>query len=322
MTRIGLRSRLLAVGGLFVASVLAYGLVLAVLVYATTRLLGIGSGSTPLLAAVVLGTGVVGVISTWALRRGPGMLLDAIDVPTHEVPADATLSSRVEDHATALGIAPPTVVLVETQEPFVVTVGVRQQTMRIVVSQGLLDLFPVAELDAVLAHELGHVAHRDAQLLTVLSIPIAIAERLYRVGASYWRRDVTVENKYLGPASSSVVLGLYAVVAPLAAICRRLVRQLVPERDLAADGIAAGTAGTEPLINAIARLEDERAAGSLARLDASVLAAFAFVPAASYDLQSATDERGAVDETLPGHDSTVGSLGTDLRRRRLESSQK
>lgn len=326
MTSTGLRSRLSAVGGLFAASLLAYGLVLAILVYAGLRLLsgllGASTGTGLRLATVVFTTGIVGLVSAWSLRRGPGYLLAAIDAPTHEVPADATLASRVQDHATSLGLATPTVLLAETQEPFVVTVGLRQETMTLVVSQGLLDLLPVAELDAVLAHELGHIAHGDAQLLTLLSIPIAIAQRLYAVGASYWLEDHDAGSKYLGPASSAVILLVYLTTVPLALTCRRLVEPLLPERDLAADDVAARRTGTEPLVNAIARLEDKRAAGALEHLDTSVLTAFAFVPAASYEPGSGAEGRGTPDEPTPGRDSSASAFGTDLRRRTLESSQK
>ena len=45
---------------------------------------------------------------------------------------------------------------------------------RLHVTRGLLDLLDPAELEAVLAHELSHVAHRDATVMTVVGLPGAV----------------------------------------------------------------------------------------------------------------------------------------------------
>jgi heat shock protein HtpX len=44
---------------------------------------------------------------------------------------------------------------------------------RLHVTRGLLDLLEPEELEAVVAHELAHVAHRDATVMTVVGLPVA-----------------------------------------------------------------------------------------------------------------------------------------------------
>jgi heat shock protein HtpX len=53
---------------------------------------------------------------------------------------------------------------------------------RLHVTRGLLDLLEPAELEAVVAHELSHVAHRDATVMTVVALPAS----LLRNGGSAW----------------------------------------------------------------------------------------------------------------------------------------
>jgi heat shock protein HtpX len=48
---------------------------------------------------------------------------------------------------------------------------------RLHVTRGLLDLLEPVELEAVVAHELSHVAHRDATVMTVVALPAALLSR-------------------------------------------------------------------------------------------------------------------------------------------------
>jgi heat shock protein HtpX len=47
---------------------------------------------------------------------------------------------------------------------------------RLHVTRGLLDLLDPVELEAVVAHELCHVAHRDAAVMTVVGMPVAVLQ--------------------------------------------------------------------------------------------------------------------------------------------------
>lgn len=56
-------------------------------------------------------------------------------------------------------------------------VGFRPSNIHLVISSGALDsLETTAELEAVVAHELAHVANRDAMVMTAVSAPVVLAD--------------------------------------------------------------------------------------------------------------------------------------------------
>jgi len=57
---------------------------------------------------------------------------------------------------------------------------------RLHVTRGLLDLLDPAELEAVVAHELCHVVHRDATVMTVVGLPVAALQHGATNGPGWW----------------------------------------------------------------------------------------------------------------------------------------
>jgi heat shock protein HtpX len=57
---------------------------------------------------------------------------------------------------------------------------------RLHVTRGLLDLLEPLELEAVVAHELCHVAHRDAAVMTVVGMPVAVLQRGATAPGWWW----------------------------------------------------------------------------------------------------------------------------------------
>jgi heat shock protein HtpX len=57
---------------------------------------------------------------------------------------------------------------------------------RLHVTRGLLDLLEPVELEAVVAHELCHVAHRDAAVMTVVGMPVAVLQHGATSGMGWW----------------------------------------------------------------------------------------------------------------------------------------
>ncbi len=68
----------------------------------------------------------------------------------------------------------PEIVVEEEREPNSWLVGLRRGRSRLYVTRGLLDLIEPAELEAVVAHELAHLAHRDAAVMTAVGGPGAV----------------------------------------------------------------------------------------------------------------------------------------------------
>jgi heat shock protein HtpX len=75
----------------------------------------------------------------------------------------------------------PELVLEESAEPNSWVVDLPRRRPRLHVTRKLLDLLEPAELEAVIAHELAHLAHRDAAVMTVTGLP---GDALYRVAGS------------------------------------------------------------------------------------------------------------------------------------------
>jgi Zn-dependent protease with chaperone function len=90
------------------------------------------------------------------------------------------LDRRVARLAAQADAPAPDVRLVESPTPTAAAVGYRPAQSTLVVSTGLVDALDEAQLDAVLAHELAHVANYDAAVLTALSFPRARAHRVFR----------------------------------------------------------------------------------------------------------------------------------------------
>ncbi|MEY7850457.1 M48 family metallopeptidase [Natrarchaeobius sp. A-rgal3] len=101
----------------------------------------------------------------------------------------------------------PDVRIAETDAPAALSVGYRPSSSTIVVSRGLLALLDDRELEAVLAHELAHVANRDAAVLSALAAPGAVA----RVASSrYGFNPVVKPLALLVGAASRLSVGFVA----------------------------------------------------------------------------------------------------------------
>jgi beta-lactamase regulating signal transducer with metallopeptidase domain len=82
--------------------------------------------------------------------------------------ADAALQARVDDLAKRLCCVPPRVLLCRSDRPLAVTYGLRRPV--VLLSTWMPEHFDERELEAVLVHELEHVARRDYCMLWVATI--------------------------------------------------------------------------------------------------------------------------------------------------------
>lgn len=100
---------------------------------------------------------------------------DATPVPPDENPTLHSITAKV---ASQLDVPMPTIAIAEHSEPEAITVGY-PGNIPLILSQGTLDLLDSEELEAVVAHELAHVANMDAMVTTVAAIPLLLADGLY-----------------------------------------------------------------------------------------------------------------------------------------------
>jgi heat shock protein HtpX len=83
------------------------------------------------------------------------------------------LENTVKELAGASGVVPPRLAIVPNPTPNAFVFGNSSSKMTLAVHEGLLKQLNEDEVRGVLAHELGHVKHRDSIVMTVLSaIPL------------------------------------------------------------------------------------------------------------------------------------------------------
>lgn len=172
---------------------------------------------------------------------------------------DRAVDAIVRRLAMTADVPEPAVRVVDDETPSCYTVG-RLTDATIVVSTGLVERLDADELEAVLAHEIAHVGNRDVTLMTVTTLFVEIADRVYH-GAGLARRaledprDVSTEGKLALQWFLPLVALTYVFVAPLLWIFPTIAdwatRTLSHSREFAADAAAAELTG-KPLALATA----------------------------------------------------------------------
>jgi heat shock protein HtpX len=115
-----------------------------------------------------------------ALAAAVGVVVGLVARARAEQPRTLSREEAPELHAIvdrlcALGdIRRPAIELDEERQPNSWIIDAPGRRARLHVTQGLLDALEPAELEAVVAHELAHVANRDATVMTVVGGPGAV----------------------------------------------------------------------------------------------------------------------------------------------------
>ncbi|WP_202935039.1 M48 family metalloprotease [Halorussus amylolyticus] len=171
-------------------------------------------------------------------------LADAHPVTREEAPELYETATRV---AAQLDVPAPTIAVSERDAPEALAVGFRPSNVHLVVSLGTLDaLDSNEELEAVLAHELAHVRNRDAMVMTVVSLPVILADGL---------GSRIAETEEVGWAAIVIIpLAFLSTVAW--AVGRTISARLSRARERAADRAAAEVTGSPAaLASALERLD-------------------------------------------------------------------
>ena len=159
--------------GLFIMTNIAIMLVLAV----ALQVLGIDSllkesGSDLDLRALLIFSAIFGMggsfislaMSKWMAKRMTGA--QVISQPTTEV--ENWLISTVRGQAQAAGIGMPEVAIFDSPSPNAFATGARKDSALVAVSTGLLRNMKRDEVEAVLGHEVSHVANGDMVTLALI----------------------------------------------------------------------------------------------------------------------------------------------------------
>ncbi|ELY55774.1 M48 family metalloprotease [Natronolimnohabitans innermongolicus] len=123
--------------------------------------------------------------------------IDATPTTPDELPGIHAATTKV---ASQLGVPKPTVAISETYAPEAMVVGFRPSEIHLVLSYGAVRALSEAQLEAVIAHELAHVANRDAMVMTAVSTPVVLADGLRaRVRPESFRNDAFEDEEWERP---------------------------------------------------------------------------------------------------------------------------
>jgi heat shock protein HtpX len=243
---------------LFLATNLAVILVLSVVL----RLLGVdrvldesGAGlnyEALLVLSLVVGFGgsfISLAMSKWLAKRSTGA--QVIAQPRNET--EAWLLGVVERQARQAGIETPEVAIYPSPDMNAFATGARRNAALVAVSTGLLQSMPREEVEAVLAHEISHVANGDmVTLALVQGVVNTFVVFLSRVVGHIIDRAVLRNEQGYGIGYFVSVLVAQLVLGILASI---IVMWVSRQREFRADAGSAALNGRQPMINALARLQ-------------------------------------------------------------------
>ena len=191
-------------------------------------------------------------ISKWMAKKSTGA--QVIVEPRDR--AEAWLLETVALQAEAAGIAMPEVAIYDSPEPNAFATGPRRNNALVAVSTGLLHGMSLEEVEAVLAHEVSHVANGDMVTLTLIqgvvnTFVIAIAKVIgYAVDRALSSNS---DEEYQGPGIAYYVTSIAAELL-LGLLASAVVMWFSRQREFRADAGGARLAGRGKMIAALERL--------------------------------------------------------------------
>ena len=241
---------------LFLATNLAVILVLSIVLRvlgldrAATMETGMSYGSLLAFSAVVGFTGAI--ISLLMSKTMAKWSTGAHVIEQPQNQAEAWLVETVRRLATKAGIGMPEVAIYEG-EPNAFATGAFRNSALVAVSTGLLQSMNKEEVEAVLGHEIAHVANGDMVTLTLIQgVVNTFVVFLSRVVGSIVDRAVFKTERGTGPGYFVTVIVCQIVFGILASM---IVMWFSRQREFRADRGSADYLGNPtPMVNALRRL--------------------------------------------------------------------
>ena len=203
-------------------------------------------------------------MSKWSAKRLMGV--QVINQP--RTAAESWLLNTVKQHADRAGISMPEVGVFESPEMNAFATGARRNSALVAVSTGLLNGMEQKEAEAVLGHEISHVANGDMVTLTLIQgVVNTFVIFLARVIGNFVDRAVFRNEGGRGIAYiatvivAEIVLGLFASM---------IVMWFSRRREFRADAGGAQLSGTQNMIGALERLKIEQQRRQPAGLPAQI----------------------------------------------------
>ncbi len=190
-------------------------------------------------------------ISKWMAKWSTGAKV--ITTPRND--AERWLLDAVARHANRAGIKTPEVAVYDAPEMNAFATGPSKNNSLVAVSTGLLQQMRREEIDAVLGHEIAHVANGDMVTLTliqgVLNTFVFFFSRIIGNLVDSMLRSRDDENRgpgigyWVATFAAEIVLGIFAMM---------IVQWFSRRREFRADEGGASLAGRDNMVSALRRL--------------------------------------------------------------------
>ncbi len=227
----------------------------------TLRILGVDSilaanGSDLNIQALVILSGVIGfggsfislLISKWMAKRMTGAVV--ITNPVSNV--EKWLISTVEKQAQIVGIKMPEVAIFPDSSMNAFATGATKNNALMAVSQGLLNNMTQGEIEAVVGHEMSHIANGDMVTLALIQgVVNTFVVFLSRIVGHVVDRMILKNEQ--GHGIGYFVTTMIAQVV-LSILASTIVMYFSRKREFIADTGGADLAGHQNMINALKRL--------------------------------------------------------------------
>ncbi|SNY41236.1 Heat shock protein. Metallo peptidase. MEROPS family M48B [Arsukibacterium tuosuense] len=249
---------------LFLATNLAVILVLSIVLNIVFSFFGIDHSSIGglLVFAAIFGFGgsfISLALSKWMAKRSTG----AVVITQPRNATEHWLMNTVARQAKQAGIGMPEVAVYDSPEMNAFATGMSRNNALVAVSTGLLRNMKEDEVEAVLAHEVSHVANGDMVTLTLIQ---GVVNTFVIFFARLIAGAIRNNNQQLGTfAYFGIVIVLEIVFGFLASI---IVMWFSRQREYRADAGAARLSGPDKMIAALERLKHNHES----RLEGSMMA--------------------------------------------------
>ena len=242
---------------LFLVTNIAIMVVLSI----TLRILGVDSllaqnGSDLNINALVIFSGVFGfggafislAISKWMAKRMTGAIV--IDSPSNNI--EKWLIETVEKQSKIVGIKMPEVAIFPSGQMNAFATGASKNNALVAVSKGLLENMDKSEVEAVVGHEMSHVANGDMVTLTLIQGVVNTFVIFFsRVIGHIVDRVILKNQRGYGIGYFLTTLFAQVILSILASI---VVMYFSRKREFVADTGGADLAGHQNMISALKRL--------------------------------------------------------------------
>ncbi|AWT49914.1 protease HtpX [Psychrobacter sp. YP14] len=250
--------------GLFLLTNLAVLVVFSIVFGILSSVFGLGSvhgagglniASLAVMCAVygMIGSMISLFLSKWMAKRSTGTVV--IEQPRNA--SEQWLVETVAKQAKAVNIDMPEVGIFDNAQPNAFATGWNKNKALVAVSSGLLHTMTPDEVEAVLAHEIGHVANGDMVTLALIQgVVNAFVMFFARIVGSFVDRVVfkNEDGPGIGYFVTSIVMDIL-----LGFLASAIVMWFSRQREFRADAMGAKLAGRDKMISALNALRPAEA---------------------------------------------------------------